>query len=281
MNKNLNIKNIIISIVIVVTCVLSMTVIADNRSDPNTHKETIEMLTTKQNQVLALAAASASASTALSLLPNDYASPIADELAEISSYLLIITSVLFMEKFMITISTLLAFRIAFPLAGLFMVIYLLKGNANYKQLAVKVSIFSLLTLAIIPTSVKLTEIIEDVHQINYAQVEETPDITNEKTNLFTLLDNIAQTVKDLPEKAKDLMKKFIDTVAVFLVTSCAIPLGVFLAYFGVAKAVFNFDFTINDVQNEIRHHSHKARHKTRDIIKGVHNDQKSLENQYE
>ena len=98
MKKNLNIKNIIISIMIVVACVLSMTVVADKMSDPRTHKETIEMLTTKQNQVLALAAASSAASTALSMLPDDSAGPIADEIAEITSYLFIITCVIFVEK---------------------------------------------------------------------------------------------------------------------------------------------------------------------------------------
>lgn len=282
MKMNLNIKNIIISVIIVIACVLSMTVIADKVSDPNAHSETIEMLTEKQNQVLALAAASSAASTALSLLPDDNGTPIANEIAEITSYLMIITCVLFMEKFMITISTLLAFKITFPIAGILFVVYLLKGNNICKDLAIKVCVFTLLTLAIIPTSVRLTEVIEDIHQINYEQVEDTSlDTSSEKTGLFALLENITNTVKDLPEKAKNLMGEFIDTIAVFLVTSCIIPLGVFFAYFGVAKAVFKFDFTMSDMHREIKHHSHKARKKTADMIKGKKDEHPSLENQYD
>lgn len=283
MKKNLNIKNIIISIVIVVACVLSMTVVADKMSDPNTYKETIEMLTTKQNQVLALAAASSAASTALSLLPDDNAGPIADEIAEITSYLFLITCVIFMEKFVLTLSGLFVFRVLVPISGALTILYLFTKNKSSINYAIKVFILGCLTMVIIPTSVLVTDIIEDTHQINYEQVEDNTslDLSGNKTGLFGMLEDITKTVKDLPEKAKNLMGNFIDTIAVFLVTSCVIPLGVFLAYFGIAKAVFNFDFTINDVQNEIRHHSHKARHKARDIIKGVHNDQKSLENQYE
>lgn len=282
MKKNLNIKNIIISIMIVVASVLSMTVVADKMSDPRTHKETIEMLTTKQNQVLALAAASSAASTALSMLPDDSAGPIADEIAEITSYLFIITCVIFVEKFVLTLSGLFVFRVLVPVAGALIILYLFTQNKSSINYAIKVLILGCLTMVIVPTSVLVTDIIEDTHEIHYEQVEDTSiSSPSDKTGLFGLLEGITQTVTNLPEKAKNLMGEFIDTIAVFLVTSCIIPLGVLLAYFGVAKAVFKFEFTVNDVRNEIRHHSHKARHNTRDMIKGVHNDQRSLENQYD
>ena len=281
MKKNLTLKNIILSVLIVLSCVLSMTIVADYTSDPQTHSETIEMLTTKQNQVLALAAASSAASTALSLLPDDNAGPIADEIAEITSYLFIITCVIFIEKFVLTLSGLFVFRVLIPIAGGLMILYLFTRNASSMNYAIKVLILSFLTMIIIPTSVLVTDIIEDTHQINYEQVETDTSFntSEEKTGLFGLLEGITQTVTNLPEKAKNLMGEFIDTIAVFLVTSCVIPLGVFFAYFGVAKAVFKFDFTVNDMQREIKNRSHKARHQTRDMMKTLGEHQPALENQ--
>lgn len=280
MKKNITLKNIILSIVIVVLCAVSMTMVADFVASPTTHKETIEMLTEKQNQVLTLAAASSATSTALSLLPDDNAGPIADEIAEISSYLFLITCVIFIEKFVLTLSGLFVFRVLAPVAGFLVILYLFTHNRSSINYAIKVFILGCLTMAIIPTAVLVTDIIEDTHQINYEEVDTSLSTENEKTGLLGMLEGIANTVTNLPEKAKNLMGEFIDTIAVFLVTSCVIPLGVFFAYFGIAKAVFKFDFSVEDMHREVKHRSHKARHKARDTLKSLNSQENQLlENQ--
>ena len=64
--------------------------------------------------MLELTAASTAASAAITLLPGDTATPIAEKLADLSGYFLIVLCAIFLEKYLLTITSYVSFTILIP-----------------------------------------------------------------------------------------------------------------------------------------------------------------------
>ena len=68
-------------------------------ASPQFHASTIEYLDSKSETVMEFAAVTASVSAGLSAMPGDAATPIADQLAQMSVYFLIVMCALYLEKY--------------------------------------------------------------------------------------------------------------------------------------------------------------------------------------
>ena len=73
-------------LVLLLVMILSVTVFSKAASDPENHAETIEALDEKKEDVLKLTATSAAAATALAAIPGDATTPVANKMADLSSY---------------------------------------------------------------------------------------------------------------------------------------------------------------------------------------------------
>ena len=80
------------------TIILSCTVVGSRLTDPAAYSRTIEALDQNRTTVLTLSAASAAASAAVSALPDDICSPLAQEISEFSTWFLLILSGIYLEK---------------------------------------------------------------------------------------------------------------------------------------------------------------------------------------
>ena len=78
--------------------VLSMTVLSKVASDPKNHQKTITELDEKKADVLKLTATSAAAPTAIAAILGDSTTPVANKLADLTSYFLIILTAIFLEN---------------------------------------------------------------------------------------------------------------------------------------------------------------------------------------
>ena len=85
-------------------------------SAPENHRETIQYLDDRRTAVLELAGASTAASIAITVSPGDIGTPIANKLADLSSYFLLIVSALVLEKYLVTITGYVAFTFLIPIA---------------------------------------------------------------------------------------------------------------------------------------------------------------------
>ncbi len=65
---------------------------------PGSSRPYLAALEEKQTTVLELSAASAAASAAITLIPGDVATPIADKLADLSSHFLLVLCAVFLEN---------------------------------------------------------------------------------------------------------------------------------------------------------------------------------------
>ena len=79
-------------------------------------EESIESVEDSSNIVMKFSAATLSTSLAISALPDDFATPLAESLADMNIYFVAILVVLFLEKLLIQYGVQLAFAIAIPVA---------------------------------------------------------------------------------------------------------------------------------------------------------------------
>lgn len=222
-----------------------------------------EAINQNRNTVLKLSASSAAASTAITALPGDLATPIATELAQMSKGFLIVLCALYLEKFVVAISGTLVFKWLIPMACGLCVIGMLSKKELFRSLAIKLSIFAVALLLVIPASVKISSMVEESYQESIAQVIESAE--NSATQIQESVDGnakpeeagnglgkiiqslknsgdmIANGTSQMVEYFEKLMSRFIESLAIMLVISCLIPLLVILFFVWMVKLLFHFD----------------------------------------
>ena len=95
-------RNFLIVVLLLIT-VLSCTMLSSWFSSPKAYTNTLRTLDEQKQTVMSMNIAVTVTSTALSTLPNDMASPIADEIADLSLPLFIVLSILYLEKYFVRI----------------------------------------------------------------------------------------------------------------------------------------------------------------------------------
>lgn len=249
----MNKKKVIITAVLIIMALVSALGISKTASDPETHKKTIVALDDKKETVLKLTASSAAASTALAAVPGDATTPVANKLADFTSYFLVILVVVFLEKYLVTLTGYAAFTILIPLACLLGVIALWWEKSFLKVLAVKLAVFGLVIFAIIPMSMKVSSMIEKTYEISAeATMKEAEDLADELNDnvdsqgnvLEKFVDKIKGGVAGLVTKGEAILNNFIETIAVMLVTSCVIPIVVLLFAIWLVKMLFGVQINV-------------------------------------
>ncbi len=220
-------------------------------ASPDFHAETLASLAEKQDTVLELTAASTAASTAITLLPGDAATPIAEKLADLSGGFLLVLCAIYLEKFLLLLTGYVSFSFLIPIACLLNLCYLLKGWAGCKALARKLFLFALVLVLVIPASVKLSDWIEKTHQDSIAATiqhaketaQEAEDAAADQTaegGFFSkITEGITNAASAAVEKASRTVNRFLEALAVMLVTSCVIPVLVLLFFVWFVKAMFS------------------------------------------
>ena len=230
--------------------------IAQKMSQPQTFSHAIESLDKKQETVLELTAASTAASAAITLLPGDTATPIAEKLADLSGYFLIVLCAIFLEKYLLTIMAGAAFRVLLPLACLLLAASLFFCRDTLRALSKKLALFALAVVLIIPTSIFLSDSIEATYRASIdATVEsamQTTDAIGEatddnadsdtKTGLFSkVTEGISSAATAAVDKLKHVLNDFLEALAVMLVTSCLIPVLVLVFFVWLVKLFLGVD----------------------------------------
>lgn len=239
----------------VLLALLSLFLLAPSGASPNAHADTIQYLDDKKITVLELAGAATAASVAVSALPGDLATPIAENLADLSSYFLVIVSALFLEKYLVTITGHVAFTYLIPIACGLYVIFRLSGREGLRQIAIRLAAFALAIFFLVPVSVHLSNLVENTYEdsiqstIDAAlqaqeeaealETEEAPEEAEQETagwlqqkinSAKEAVTGVKDSILGAPEKLEALLSRFIEAVAVLIVTSCVIPALVLVVF---------------------------------------------------
>ena len=167
--------------ILLLVAILSVTFIGKYVSAPENHQKTIASLDEKKQTVMELTAASTVTSALITLLPGDTATPIAEKMADVSGYLLVVLCAIYLEKYLVTITGYVAFTYLIPIAcGLWM-LNLIFANATVRKLAAKLAVFGLAISLVVPASVKISDLIGDTYQ---AQIEATIEDARNTQNIL-------------------------------------------------------------------------------------------------
>ncbi len=220
-------------------------------TSPGFHEDTIQYLDEKKSTVMELTAASTAISAAITLLPGDTATPIADKLADLSTYFIIVVCAIFLEKYLLTITGFLSFKILIPVACLLYSVNVFKKNNKVKLLVRRLLAFALAVFFVIPFSVMISRLVEDTYQTSVEQTIESAKKAAEDTReadeqgLFSgVLSKVTEGVNGTIEKFEGVLNNLIEALAVMIVTSCLIPVLVLMFFVWLVKIVLGSNFDL-------------------------------------
>lgn len=270
-------KKILFALIPIVIALLSFFVIARFTSSTEFNAKTIQSLDDKKTTVMELAAASTAASAAITLIPGDVGTPIANKLADLSSYFLIVLCAIYLEKYLVTITGYAAFKILVPIACVFFSGYLLWRKEILRVVAQKFLLFGLAVYLVIPASVKVADMIETTYASSIESTIETAKQTtdeiesetgesgqvddkssNEKSQSDSDSDNkenaggffsglfnkVQEGVSTATANVENVLNNFIEALAILLVTSCLIPILVLIFFVWLVKMLLGLNIDI-------------------------------------
>lgn len=261
---------------------LSFFFVGPRLSSVDTYTSTIEELDQKRQVVLGLVTGSTAASAAMSVLPGDAGTPIAEKLADLSTDFLIVLAAIWLEKYLLTILGAASTRVLVPLAMLCLVGAVICWNNRYRmvlgRLGSKLLLFGLCLVLVVPTSVWVSSRIENTYQVSVKEgltVEELADKSTEAAdavadaatttaenatatttdaqttasdffeNLFSTAANTVTTgVSSLTQEAQDAFNGYIEALAMMIVTSCVIPILVLVFFLLLLRSVLGIPIDI-------------------------------------
>ena len=254
-------RTLLLAIIPLILALLSATVVSKVASSTEFHQASLEALDENQTTVMEMAAASTAASAAITLIPGDVATPIAEKLADLSSYFLLVLCAIYLEKYLLTVTGYAAFHILIPIACVCGSLFVFLRWNILREIAKRLAIFSIAIFLVIPASLKISALIEETYSASIEQTLETAkqatteiesSADGEETEqgllsgwLSKVTDGISDVATGVSEKVGDLLNDLIEALAVMLVTSCVIPILVLLFFVWIIKILIGIEIPIN------------------------------------
>lgn len=236
--KSFDYKTILKWILPILICLSSFCMVAQKTSTPKFHEQSIQYLGEKRNTVMTLAASSAAISTAITILPGDTGTPIANGLADLSSKFLLVLGAIYLEKYALTLTCMVTFKYIIPILCL---AWLANNVIKWdwlRSVCIKIGIMAVAMCLIVPCSVKLSKTIEATYETS---IQETIDHANniqkkikkdkENKNFFEkAAEAFSSTAQKYTKMFNQSLNNFMEATAIMIVTSCVIPILVILFF---------------------------------------------------
>lgn len=247
----------------IVSCVLLLIIglgcffgISGWQSSPETHRTSIEYLNEKQATVMKLTAASTAASAAVSALPGDTGSAIAEKLADLTSDFLIVLCAIMLEKYLLTITGYAVFRFILPAVCVLLIIRQFRSSEILAKLAFKLALFGMAVWLAVPGGITVSRMIEATYETSLSQtiedaqsaaddIDASADSDSEKSGFWSgITSSVQNAVSDVTEKFEKLLSNVMEALAVLIVTSCVLPVLVLLFLLWIVKMLTGIDFNL-------------------------------------
>ena len=208
-----------------------------------------------------LTAAATAASAAITFIPGDAGTPIADKLADLSSYFLIVVCAIYLEKYLVTITGLAAFKLLIPIGCI--LLSLCFGFKKDLGRTIGLTIY-----LVVPVSVRVADLMDATYGASMENTiasakQATDEIKGEadtqsqessssddggKSSFWSgLVDKVENTVTGAKVNLENTLNRFIEAIAVMLVTSCVIPILVLLFFVWLVKLVLGVNITLPQI----------------------------------
>ena len=246
-----SVRNILILVLI---GVFSFFVITSWLPDRGFIQDSIESVKESSNTVMKFSAATLSTSLAISALPDDFATPLADSLADMNIYFIAILVMLHFEQLLIRYGVKLAFAIAIPVACGIGILSILLKKELLKGIAARVAVLGLAVALVVPCSTHITNYIAaDLTayvENTIADTEDGGDKLNEameggteEQTMFEKLSDLFQTaindMSNLMTHFQNTIRKCMNSIAILILTNCLMPIVNFFILKWILKETFH------------------------------------------
>lgn len=254
---------------LIIAALLSEFVGRPHFENVETWSGTIEVIDAKKDNVLALTTSTIALSAAISALPDDTGTPVAEQLTQLSGNLGIVLAVLYLEKYLLTILGFLSFGVLGPAAFVLLAASLLAhGRLSTGHtlfiLGVRILLVGIIAVTVVPASVWVTQRIDETYQISISQAESGENAggsteesepaggeSQENKNFWdSIADGAAQLVSNLKDSVKSVTDGVVEQVTnliegaiVMIVTSCLVPLLVLAVFLWMGHSLMGIDIS--------------------------------------
>ena len=260
------VKRIIVSVIVLIIGAISFLGVSTWAKNPKTYPETTSKIEEFQDNALLLTTAATGMATAAALIPGDSTTPVANKLADVAGYMVIVYAALTMEKYIMTLTGVLLFKLIIPALSLLtlFITWVIKDTewqARLKFILAKVLLVGIVLWALVPASMYVSTMVQDMYNVSaeakMEQVEEEnkqleSEAEQSKENaddedssfLANWFEKAKEKVNNAKTSAKQKAKEFeavldnlIEGVAVLIVTTCIIPLAVMVLMMWLVKLI--------------------------------------------
>ena len=258
------VRNILILVLI---GVFSFFVITSWLPDRGFIKDSIKSVEESSNTVMKFSAATLSTSLAISALPDDFATPLADSLADMNIYFIAILVMLHFEQLLIRYGVKLAFAIAIPVACGIGILSILLKKELLKGIAARVAVLGLAVALVVPCSTHITNYVAaDLTayvENTIADTEDGADKLNEamdggteEQTIFEKLSDLFQTaindMSNLMTHFQNTIRKCMNSIAILILTNCLMPIVNFFILKWILKETFHIALPMPQMRR--KHH---------------------------
>ena len=163
-------KHLIYSLICIAIALISFFAISNWATSADTYSRIINTLNELQKKALELTGTATALATGAAAIPGDATTPIANKLADVAGYMVIVYAVIIIEKYLLTIKGYIVFKILFPIGCILMA----TGNfmkAGWKEfiyrIGIKSIILGILLWGLVPTSVWMTNKVNETYAKSY------------------------------------------------------------------------------------------------------------------
>lgn len=251
----------------------------------DTYSGVIETLNDLQKKALEITGTSTVLATGAATIPGDATTPVANKLADLAGYMVIVYAAILIEKYLLTLTGFVAFKICLPIGCMLAAagrLFRTQWRGFLYRVSAKCVILGLLLWCLVPASAWVTNWINDTYKnsysINSELVEESRkavedsvensdesseskvqeeeggfSISNVLSDFADKVSNAAQSAgqiaTDKIEEFQDALNQMIEGVAVMIVTTCVVPILVLMAFMGVLKFVTGLNLPTPTLQS--------------------------------
>ena len=266
---------VIIAVILILAGLVSFFALSKTFSDPENFESTIQMLDEKKTTVAKLSAISIAAASAIDLIPGDAGKSISEALVNLGGFFVILFAAIYLEKLLISIGGLVAFKYLIPIGLFLMAAFVLVRKEALKSLGLKLIAMGLVLFLLVPASMQVSTMVDKTHDMSKQQAiqeigEETDileessaetsaedaeavaEAEEEETGFFGKIkaggsallgkvkdgsSSVLTSAKEVPKKMNTLLDNLIEEIAYFFVSVCLIPVAVLLLLVVLVKQV--------------------------------------------
>lgn len=238
----------------VLIMVSSVFILAGKVPESEYVQETLQSLEESKTTVMEFSGATIAVSLAITALPDDFGSPLANTLADMNKYFVFIFAVLYVEKLIVVEGIKLSFVYIIPFACGFYILAVLSEKEVFKTLAVKLMILGLAVVLVVPFSTHFTEKVCENYLTYVDETIAEADAGAKKVNdvvasgeegstffekLTDAFKNAVQGISDLLAYFENVLKKCVNSIAIMIVTTFVLPMIVLLLFRWLLKELFS------------------------------------------